>query len=246
MKEILVGLLLPFLGTSLGAAAVFLPHGGNTARTNRALCGVAAGVMTAASVWSLLLPAIERSSSLGRWAFLPAAAGLLSGVALFLLLDRLLASASVKSERRSLLTLAVTVHNLPEGIAVGVLVAGFLQGLDVSSGAVLALSLGIAAQNIPEGAILSLPCRHNGKTRVRAFSVGVLSGLPEPIGASLALLTASLAAQTLPLLLAFAAGAMLYVVVTELIPSFGDDTACGAVFFTVGFIVMMALDVSLG
>jgi len=237
--EIWLGLWCPFLGTALGAAAVFLPHGFGGEQMTRALSGAAAGVMTAASVWSLLLPAITRAAAWGKLAFVPAAAGVWTGVVLFLLLDAL-------TERTDRLTLAVTVHNLPEGIAVGVALAGFLSQSGITSGEVIALTLGVAAQNIPEGAILSLPKRAKGASRGRSFAVGALSGLAEPLGAAIALLAARLFASLLPFLLAFAAGAMLFVTVTELIPSFGGKGKLGTACFALGFTLMMALDVALG
>lgn len=258
-SELLYGLLLPFLGTAMGAGCVFFMKKTMDRCLRRALTGFAAGVMTAASVWSLLIPAMNKSESLGNFAFVPALAGLWLGIGFLLILDKAIphlhlgngAAEGPKSrlKRTSKLVLAVTLHNLPEGMAVGVVLAGWLQGEPGISGAmVTALALGIALQNFPEGAIISLPLRAERMKKGNAFLMGALSGIVEPIGAALTLLAAGLITPALPVLLGFAAGAMLFVVVEELIPEMaeGDHSNLGTVFFAVGFSLMMALDVALG
>ena len=225
----------------------------------RALAGFAAGVMVAASIWSLLIPAIEQSEDMGKLSFLPAFIGFWSGVLFLLLLDRLIPHLHVGSEqaegpksklgRTTMMVLAVTLHNILEGMAVGVVYAGFLSGnTQITAASALALSLGIAIQNFPEGAIISMPLRVEGERKGRAFLGGVLSGVVEPIGAVLTIVAAQFIIPALPYLLSFAAGAMLYVVVEELIPemSQGRHSNLGTVFFSVGFSVMMVLDVALG
>lgn len=256
--EAFYGILIPFLGTSLGAACVFFMKKTLSDRVQRSLTGFAAGVMVAASVWSLLIPAIEQSAAMGTWAFVPAAAGFWIGVLFLLALDHLIPhhanSASAEGpksrlQRTTMMVLAVTLHNIPEGMAVGVVYAGYLSGnAQITAAGALALSLGIAIQNFPEGAIISLPLRAEGAGKGRAFMGGVLSGVVEPIGAVLTVLAARLIVPALPYLLSFAAGAMLYVVVEELIPemSQGEHSNIGTVFFAVGFSVMMILDVALG
>lgn len=253
------GILIPFLGTTLGAACVFFLRKALGDRLQRALTGFAAGVMVAASVWSLLIPAIDQSAALGRLSFLPAAVGFWIGVAFLLLLDRVIPhlhrnagqaeGPRTQLQRTTMMILAVTLHNIPEGMAVGVVLAGWLTGgADLSLGAALALSLGIAIQNFPEGAIISLPLAANGEGRAKAFVLGTLSGIVEPIGGALTIVAASVVVPVLPYLLAFAAGAMLYVVVEELIPemSAGHHSNIGVVAFSVGFTLMMALDTILG
>ena len=225
----------------------------------RALAGFAAGVMVAASIWSLLIPAIEQSAPMGRLAFFPAFVGFWVGVLFLLALDHLIPHLHVGSEqaegpktklgRTTMMVLAVTLHNIPEGMAVGVMYAGFLAGSEqITAASALVLSLGIAIQNIPEGAIISMPLRAEGQSKGKAFAGGVLSGIVEPIGAVLTILAAQLIIPALPYLLSFAAGAMLYVVVEELIPemSQGRHSNVGTVLFAVGFSVMMVLDVALG
>ena len=247
------GILIPFLGTTLGAACVFFLRRALGDRLQRALTGFAAGVMVAASVWSLLIPAIDQSAALGRLSFLPAAVGFWIGVAFLLLLDRVIPhlhrnagqaeGPRTQLQRTTMMILAVTLHNIPEGMAVGVVYAGYLTGTaQISAAGALALSLGIAIQNFPEGAIISLPLRAEGQSRMRAFAGG------EPVGAVLTVLAARFVAPARPYLLSFAAGAMLYVVVEELIPemSEGKHSNIGTIFFAVGFSVMMILDVSLG
>ena len=257
MTETFWGILIPFLGTSLGAACVFFMRRALGDLVQRSLAGFAAGVMVAASVWSLLIPAIEQSEKLGRFAFFPAFAGFWFGVLFLLALDHLIPHLHVGSEeaegpksrlgRTTMMVLAVTLHNIPEGMAVGVMYAGFLAG-SAQITAASALSLGIAIQNFPEGAIISMPLRAEGESKGRAFAGGVLSGVVEPIGAVVTILAAQLVIPALPYLLSFAAGAMLYVVVEELIPemSQGRHSNLGTVFFAVGFSVMMVLDVALG
>lgn len=257
--QIIRGLLLPFLGTSLGAACVFLMRGKLHFLLQRALTGFAAGVMTAASVWSLLIPAIEQSEHMGKLSFLPAAAGFLIGILFLLLLDRLIPHLHMNSSeaegpksylsKTTMLVLAVTLHNLPEGMAVGVVYAGLLYGnAQITTTGALALSLGIAIQNFPEGAIISMPLKAEGVRKSKAFFYGVLSGAAEPIGAALTILAAGLIVPAMPYLLSFAAGAMLYVVVEELIPemSAGEHSNVGTILFSAGFAVMMILDVALG
>ena len=257
--EAVYGILIPFVGTSLGAACVFFMKRSLSEAVQRALTGFAAGVMVAASIWSLLIPAIEQSSAMGGWAFVPAVAGFWAGILFLLLLDTIIPHLHQNSEkaegpnsrlqRTTMMILAVTLHNIPEGLAVGVVYAGFLAGqAQITAAGALALSLGIAIQNFPEGAIISMPLRAEGMKKGRAFAGGVLSGVVEPIGALLTILAAGLVVPALPYLLSFAAGAMLYVVVEELIPemSQGNHSNLGTVFFAAGFSVMMVLDVALG
>ena len=254
-----LGILIPFLGTTLGAACVFFMKKSLGDLVQRALAGFAAGVMVAASIWSLLIPAIEQSAALGKFSFIPAFIGFWVGMLFLLTLDHLIPHLHVGSEqaegpksklgRTTMMVLAVTLHNIPEGMAVGVMYAGFLAGgTQITAASAFALSVGIAIQNFPEGAIISMPLRAEGEKKSRAFLGGVLSGVVEPVGAVLTLLTAQLVIQVLPFLLSFAAGAMLYVVVEELIPemSQGRHSNIGTVFFAAGFSVMMVLDVALG
>ena len=256
--EVFVGLLIPFLGTTAGAACVFFMKKTLGDLVQRSLAGFAAGVMVAASIWSLLIPAIDQSAHLGKLSFLPAFAGFWCGILFLLALDHLIPHLHVGSEqaegpksnlsRTVMMVLAVTLHNIPEGMAVGVIYAGFLSdNPQITAASALALSLGIAIQNFPEGAIISLPLRAEGESKGRAFLGGVFSGVVEPIGAVLTILAAQLVIPALPYLLSFAAGAMLYVVVEELIPemSQGRHSNLGTVFFAVGFSIMMVLDVAL-
>ena len=256
--EVFVGLLIPFLGTTAGAACVFFMKKTLGDLVQRSLAGFAAGVMVAASIWSLLIPAIDQSAHLGKLSFLPAFAGFWCGILFLLALDHLIPHLHVGSEqaegpksnlsRTVMMVLAVTLHNIPEGMAVGVMYAGFLSdNPQITAASALALSLGIAIQNFPEGAIISLPLRAEGESKGRAFLGGVFSGVVEPIGAVLTILAAQIVIPALPYLLSFAAGAMLYVVVEELIPemSQGRHSNLGTVFFAVGFSVMMVLDVAL-
>ena len=252
------GLLVPLLGTSLGAACVFFLKKGLGDRVQRGLTGFASGVMVAASIWSLLIPAMEQSAGAGVWVFLPAVIGFWAGILFLLGLDHLIPHLHQRSqqaegprtrlERSTMMVLAVTLHNIPEGMAVGVVYAGFLAGEgQITMTAALVLSLGIAIQNFPEGAIISMPLRAEGVGKVRAFAGGVLSGAVEPLGAGLTILAAGLVVPALPYLLSFAAGAMLYVVV-EVIPemSQGEHSNVGTLTFALGFTLMMALDVALG
>ena len=256
---VIYGLLLPFTGTSLGAACVFFLKKGLGDRVQRGLTGFASGVMVAASIWSLLIPAMEQSAGAGNWAFLPAVIGFWAGVLFLLGLDHLIPHLHQRSQqaegprtrlgRSTMMVLAVTLHNIPEGMAVGVVYAGFLAGDgQITMTAALALSLGIAIQNFPEGAIISMPLRSEGMGKARAFAGGVLSGAVEPLGALLTILAAGLVVPALPYLLSFAAGAMLYVVVEELIPemSQGEHSNVGTLAFALGFTLMMTLDVALG
>lgn len=259
MTDAFYGILIPFLGTSLGAASVFFLKQSLGDHIQRALTGFAAGVMVAASIWSLLIPAMDQSAALGKLAFFPAAVGFWLGILFLLLLDHIIPHLHRNSEqaegphsqlqRTTMMVLAVTLHNIPEGMAVGVVYAGYLSGTaQITAAGALALSLGIAIQNFPEGAIISMPLRAEGMSKGRAFWGGVLSGIVEPIGAMLTILAASVIVPALPYLLSFAAGAMLYVVVEELIPemSQGEHSDIGTVFFAVGFSLMMVLDVALG
>ena len=257
--EVFLGILIPFAGTTLGAACVFFMKNTLGVSIHRALAGFAAGVMVAASIWSLLIPSIEQSEHLKIFSFLPAFVGFWIGVLFLLALDNLIPHLHVgsneaeglksKLNRTTMMVLAVTLHNIPEGMAVGVMYAGFLVGnTQITAASALALSIGIAIQNFPEGAIISMPLKDEGVSKGKAFLGGVLSGVVEPIGAVLTILISQRIIPLLPYLLSFAAGAMLYVVVEELIPemSQGKHSNIGAVFFAVGFSLMMVLDVALG
>ena len=253
------GLLIPFLGTVLGSACVFFMKKELSRGIQRALTGFAGGVMVAASIWSLLIPAMEQNAGMRRWAFLPAVIGFWLGVLFLLLLDHVIPhlhrgigqaeGPKSRLKRTTMMVLAVTLHNIPEGMAVGVVYAGLMSGSgEITIGGALALAIGIAIQNFPEGAIISMPLHAEGKSKLRAFTDGALSGAVEPVGALLTVLFASLFVPAMPYLLSFAAGAMLYVVVEELIPemSAGEHSNTGVVLFAVGFTLMMALDVALG
>ena len=257
--ELFYGISIPFLGTVLGAACVFFMKKSLGDLVQRALTGFASGVMVAASIWSLLIPAMEQSSQMGKLAFVPAVVGFWIGILFLLLLDRVIPHLHRNSEqaegpksqlqRTTMMLLAVTLHNIPEGMAVGVVYAGYRSGsVPITAAGALALSLGIAIQNFPEGAIVSMPLRAEGMKKGHAFLGGVLSGVVEPIGAVLTILAAQFVIPILPYLLSFAAGAMLYVVVEELIPemSEGKHSNIGTIFFAVGFSMMMILDVALG
>ena len=256
--ETILGILIPFLGTSLGAAMVFVLKKNISDNVQKILTGFAAGVMVAASFWSLLQPALESSESMGSWSFVPAAAGFLIGVGFLLLLDEITPHLHFNNQeegprsglkRTTKLILAVTLHNIPEGMAVGVVYAGFLSGnAGISAAGALALALGIAIQNFPEGAIVSMPLRAEGMNKGKTFLFGVLSGVVEPIAAALTILAAEAVVPIMPYLLAFAAGAMMYVVVEELIPemSEGKHSNFGTIAFSLGFVLMMVLDVALG
>lgn len=253
------GVMIPFLGTALGSACVLFMKNKLNHLLQRALTGFAAGVMVAASIWSLLLPAMEQSEGMGQWAFVPAVAGFWIGILFLLFLDQTVPHLHMNSSRAegpesslqktTMLVLAVTLHNLPEGMAVGAVYAGWLSGNSgITAMGALALSLGIAIQNFPEGAIISMPLRAEGVSRGKAFLYGALSGAVEPAGAALTILAAGFVIPLLPYLLSFAAGAMVYVVVEELIPemSEGKHSNVGTVLFAAGFTVMMVLDVALG
>ena len=262
LKTVIWGLLLPFAGTAAGAACVFFLKKDLNTDVQRALTGFAAGVMVAASIWSLIVPAIEQSAARGRWAFLPAFIGFWLGILFLLLLDHVIPhlhrsidyadqveGPKARLDRTIMMVLAVTLHNIPEGMAVGVVYAGLLSGsANITAGGALALALGIAIQNFPEGAIISMPLFAEGKSKLKSFRLGVLSGAVEPVFGGMTVLIASLVVPAMPYLLSFAAGAMLYVVVEELIPemSSGEHSNIGVVFFAVGFSLMMALDVALG
>ncbi len=250
-----IGLLIPLLGTMLGSAFVFFMKDDMSPRVQKTLLGFASGVMVAASVWSLLIPAMEIEADSGKWSVVPAAVGFLLGMGFLLLLDELTPHLHVGSDtpegprsrlsRTAMLALAVTIHNLPEGMAVGVVFAGAEQGAaGLSLASAVAVSLGIAIQNIPEGAIISMPMRVEGNSRWRSFLIGSLSGTVEPVGAIAVLLLASLLMPVMPYLLAFAAGAMFYVVVEELIPEASSGQHSN--LSTIGFVLMMVLDVVMG
>ena len=265
MKEtalLLWGLLIPFIGTSAGAACVLFLKKDLKTGIQRALTGFAAGVMVAASIWSLIIPSIEQSAEMGRWAFLPAFIGFWAGILFLLLLDQVIPhlhrsidradqaeGPKTKLDRTMMMVLAVTMHNIPEGMAVGVVYAGLLSGSsNITAGGALALALGIAIQNFPEGAIISMPLFAEGKSKLRSLWLGILSGAVEPLFGALTILITSRVVPAMPYLLSFAAGAMLYVVVEELIPemSSGKHSNIGVLSFAVGFSMMMALDVALG
>ena len=259
METILIGLIIPLLGTMLGAAFVFLMKDEMSPRLQKTLLGFASGVMVAASVWSLLIPSMEMAADSGRWSVLPAAVGFLLGICFLLLMDELTPHLHIGTDkpegprshlsRTAMLALAVTIHNLPEGMAVGVVFAGADSGLSgLSLTSALAVSIGIAIQNVPEGAIISMPMRAAGNSKWRSFFIGSLSGAVEPIGGLAIILLASLMTPALPYLLAFAAGAMFYVVVEELIPEAneGEHSNLSTIGFAIGFVLMMMLDVVLG
>lgn len=259
MDGLLIGILLPFAGTTLGAACVFMMRRQMAARLQKALTGFAAGVMVAASVWSLLIPSIEMTGQQGLPSILPAVAGFLVGIVFLLFLDEIVPHQHIESNvsegpkvrlsKTSKLIFAVTLHNIPEGMAVGVALAAALEhSTYMPMAAAVALSVGIAIQNFPEGAIVSMPLHAAGNSRPKSFVIGTLSGIVEPVGAILTILLASLVVPVLPYLLAFAAGAMMYVVVEELIPEtqHGKHSNLGTLGFAVGFLLMMVLDVLLG
>lgn len=256
---VLYALLLPFLGTFLGAGCVLFMRSNLRPELRRMLTGFAAGVMVAASIWSLLIPAMKQAEALQQWAFMPAVLGFWLGIAFLLILDRLIPHLHQDSDepegpkssmsKTAMLVLAVTLHNIPEGMAVGVVFAGWLAGEGgITMAGALALALGIAIQNFPEGAIISMPLRSEGVSCGRALYYGILSGAVEPLAAGLTIASVGLIIPVLPYLLGFAAGAMLYVVVEELIPEMaaGQHSNWGTVFFALGFTLMLALDVGLG
>lgn len=259
MTTIVIGLIIPLLGTMLGSAFVFLMKGEMSLRLQKSLLGFASGVMVAASVWSLLIPAMEMEANKGALSVLPAAVGFLLGIGFLFLIDELTPHLHIGTDKpegmtsrlskTAMLALAVTIHNLPEGMAVGVVFAGAENGMaNISITSAVAVSLGIAIQNIPEGAIISMPMRAAGNSRWKSFLIGSLSGAVEPVGAVAVLLLASLLMPVLPYMLAFAAGAMFYVVVEELIPeaSNGQHSNLSTIGFAIGFVLMMVLDVVMG
>ena len=257
--NLFVGIMIPFWGTVLGAGCVFFLKNEMKPMLQKSLLGFASGVMVAASVWSLLIPSMNMSEGMGKFAFVPAAVGLLLGMAFLLVMDRVIPHLHLdsnepegpKSElsRSTMLMFAVALHNLPEGMAVGIVFAGMLEGnTGISLAAAFALSIGIAIQNFPEGAIISMPLKNTGISRTKAFTYGALSGIVEPIGAIITVLLASYIEPVLPYFLSFAAGAMLYVVVEELIPESaeGEHSNIATIGFALGFVLMMILDVALG
>lgn len=259
MTTLIIGLLIPLFGTMLGSSFVFMMKGEMSVKLQKALLGFASGVMVAASVWSLLIPSMEMSEVGGAWAVVPAAVGFLLGIGFLLLIDVLTPHLHIGTDkpeglrshlsRTAMLALAVTIHNLPEGMAVGVVFAGADSGVtNISLASAIAVSLGIAIQNIPEGAIISMPMRAAGNSRWRSFFIGSLSGAVEPLGALAVLLLAWVVIPVLPYMLAFAAGAMFYVVIEELIPeaSSGPHTNVSTIGFAIGFVLMMILDVVMG
>lgn len=258
--EIFLGLIIPFIGTAAGAGCVFFLRNQLKPLVQKSLLGFASGVMVAASVWSLLIPAMEQSESMGKFAFIPAAVGFLLGIGFLLLMDRITPHLHLgcneaegpkcSLKKTTMLVLAVTLHNIPEGMAVGVVFAGMMADqAEISLMAAMALSIGIAIQNFPEGAIISLPLRSEEEMgKGKAFLYGAVSGIVEPIAAGVTILLFRFIQPLLPYLLAFAAGAMIYVVVEELIPeaSEGEHSNIGTIGFAVGFVLMMILDVALG
>ena len=259
MSIVVTGLFIPFLGTALGAACVFFLKKDLKTSVQRALSGFAGGVMVAASIWSLIVPAIDQCADRGSWAFLPAFIGFWLGILFLLLLDEVIPHLHVginqtegprsRASRTLMMVLAVTLHNIPEGMAVGVVYAGLVSGsANITAGGALALALGIAIQNFPEGAIISMPLYAEGKSKGKSFILGMLSGAVEPVFGALTVLIAGLIVPAMPYFLSFAAGAMIYVVVEELIPemSAGEHSNVGVIAFAFGFSLMMALDVALG
>mgnify|MGYP000965916630 CR=1 FL=1 len=254
-----IGILIPFLGTSLGSAFVLFMKKEMDLGLRRALTGFASGIMVSASVWSLIIPSIDYSSNLGRLSFLPASIGFMIGILFLLVLDNIIphllfnssSAEGLKSKlkKTTMLVLAVTLHNIPEGMAVGAVYAGYISGNSgITLMSAMALAVGIAIQNFPEGAIISMPLRSRGMGRGKSFLYGVLSGAVEPVGAVLTIMAAGIVVPVLPYLLSFAAGAMIYVVVEELIPESaqGSHSDMGTIGFAVGFVLMMILDVALG
>lgn len=253
--EIFVGVMLPFLGTALGASCVLFMKNGLKSTTQRALAGFAGGVMVAASVWSLLIPAMDYASGMGKWSFVPAVVGFIIGILFLLILDNVIPHIHVETGeqegpkssfgRTTMMVFAVALHNIPEGMAVGVVYAGLKSGgATITLAAALALSVGIAIQNFPEGAIVSMPLRAEGVSKKKAWIYGLVSGIVEPVAAIITIELASLVLPILPYLLSFAAGAMIYVVVEELIPQAvsGKHSNIGTIMFSLGFLVMMTLD----
>ena len=259
MKNIIIGLMLPFLGTSLGAGMVFLLKDKMDKKLQKLLLGFASGVMIAASVWSLIIPSINMAEEQNVIAWIPASVGFLLGMMFLLILDSVIPHMHLDKEKpegvksklkkTTMLVLAVTLHNIPEGMAVGVVFAGALAGnVGISLAGAFALCIGIAIQNFPEGAIISMPLKSEGVSKTKAFMYGALSGIVEPIAALITILLANAITPVLPYFLSFAAGAMLYVVVEELIPEsqMGEHSNIGTIGVAIGFVIMMILDVALG
>lgn len=257
--QILTGLLIPFMGTILGASTVFLLRNQLSKKIEKLLLGFASGVMIAASVWSLIIPSIEMAKEQNKIAWVPASIGFLLGIIFLLVLDSVIPHMHLESEKpegvksklkkTTMLVLAVTLHNIPEGMAVGVLFAGAMIGnTGITMAGALTLAMGIAIQNFPEGAIISMPLKSEGMSKTKSFLYGALSGIVEPIAAVLTILLTNFIVPTLPYLLSFAAGAMIYVVVEELIPESqaGEHSNIGTIGVALGFIIMMILDVALG
>lgn len=253
--KILLGILIPFLGTTIGASLVFFMKNTLSKRVEKLLLGFASGVMIAASIWSLLIPAIEMAEEQGKIAWIPAVVGFVLGILFLLGIDSFMLyfenkeNGAKKIKSMTMMILAVTIHNIPEGMAVGVVFAGILSGNSgITIATAIALAIGIAIQNFPEGAIISMPLKSDGMTKMKAFLYGVLSGIVEPISAFITILLTSTVVPILPYLLSFAAGAMIYVVVEELIPKSQKDelSSLGTIGVTMGFLIMMVLDVALG
>lgn len=249
--NIVLGIILPFLGTSLGAAGVLVMKNNFPKALQRSLLGFASGVMIAAGIWSLLLPAIEMAEHLKHFAFMPAAIGFAVGIIILILVDKAVNRLEMQREFKStmLLIIAVTLHNIPEGMAVGVALAGVLSASPyITMSGAMSIAIGIAIQNIPEGTVISMPLVSEGKTKMKAFGIGVLSGIVEPMAAIITLILTRYVGMVLPYLLAFAAGAMYFVVANELLPSTADKKGSyiGTIGFAIGFLVMMILDVALG
>lgn len=257
--ELLAILLIPLIGTSLGAAGVYFMKDKMNENLQKGLLGFAGGIMVAASVWSLLIPAMELSDDMGKFSFIPAVVGFLLGIGFLLILDETIPHIHIGGDEpeglesnlrnTTMLMLAVTLHNIPEGMAVGVLYAGYLSGNSgIGFSAALTLTIGIAIQNFPEGAIISMPLKNEGFSKNRAFLFGILSGIVEPIAAAVTILATRFVEPILPYFLSFAAGAMVYVVVEELIPQSaeGKHSNLGVIGFALGFAIMMTLDVALG
>ena len=257
--DIAIGILIPLIGTTLGAGCVFFLKNTIKPLLQKGLLGFASGIMVAAAIWSLLIPALTMSESMRKLSFIPAVVGFGLGILFLLIMDQIIPHLHIDSDKpegiksslknNTMLVLAVTLHNIPEGMAVGVTFAGLVIGRNgITAAGAIALSIGIAIQNFPEGAIISLPLKSGGTSRKKAFLLGMVSGVVEPIAALITVLMTSLVVPILPYLLSFAAGAMIYVVVEELIPeaSAGEHSNIGTIGFAIGFMIMMALDVALG
>ena len=260
-STVFVGIMIPFLGTLLGSACVYFLKGEMKESTQKMLAGFASGVMVAASVWSLLIPSLDQSEHMGTFAFIPAAVGFLFGILFLLALDHLIPHLHTGSDeiegphvslkKTTLMVLAVTLHNIPEGMAVGIVYAGYMNGNHtISFAAALALAIGIAIQNFPEGAIVSMPLHTNGLSKPKACLQGILSGIVEPLAGFITIILANFIIPVLPYLLSFAAGAMIYVVVEELVPEMSAESEkhsnAATLLFMTGFCIMMILDVALG